>query len=172
MNWDAVTGIAEIIGVVLVFLSLIYVAMQIRQNTQVTRDQSTRSLMLATTDATGDVARDGELADILMRGTYNRGELDPGEMFRFNCFFFSYYNQVDYAYEQYLAGKLDIQSWDKIAQEIPVYIGAPGIREWWSEDKIRFTPPFFAFVESILDEHPSMSKLPSIPSPDEVQNGT
>ena len=37
MNWDAVIAVAEIIGVMAVIASLIYVAMQIRQNTAIAR---------------------------------------------------------------------------------------------------------------------------------------
>ena len=34
MNWEAVGAIAEAVGVVAIFVSLIYVAVQIRQNTR------------------------------------------------------------------------------------------------------------------------------------------
>ena len=37
MNWDAVIAVAEIVGVMAVIASLIYVAMQIRQNTAIAR---------------------------------------------------------------------------------------------------------------------------------------
>ena len=33
MNWDAITAIAEVIGVIAVVISLVYVGMQVRQNT-------------------------------------------------------------------------------------------------------------------------------------------
>ena len=39
MNWEAVGAISEAIGVIAIFISLIYVAVQIRQNTH----QSVRS---------------------------------------------------------------------------------------------------------------------------------
>ena len=168
MTFQDLGSLGELIAAVATVATLIYLAIQIRLNTQATRDQSTRSLMLANSEATGQIARDPELADILMRGSYDRSQLSPQEKFQFNCFFFSYYNQVDYAYEQYLAGKLDSQSWEKIAQEIPIFIGAAGIRDWWSEDKIRFSPPFVAFVESKLDGSGEKLKLPSVPAAAEV----
>ena len=34
MNWDAVEAIGEIVGALAVFLTLIYLALQIRQNTK------------------------------------------------------------------------------------------------------------------------------------------
>jgi len=37
MNWDAVTGVAELIGATGVIASLVYVGLQIRQNTIATQ---------------------------------------------------------------------------------------------------------------------------------------
>ena len=34
MNWDAVGAIAEVIGAIAIFVSLVYLAVQIRQSTQ------------------------------------------------------------------------------------------------------------------------------------------
>ena len=34
MNWEALGAISEAVGVIAIFVSLVYVAMQIRQNTQ------------------------------------------------------------------------------------------------------------------------------------------
>ncbi len=172
MSIQDLGSLGEFVAAIATIATLIYLALQIRQNTQATKDQSTRSLVLANSEATGDIARDGELADILMRGAYDRGALNAAEKFRFNCFFFSYYNQIDYAYERYLHGKMEAEPWKKIAKEIPVYIGSPGIRAWWSEDKIRFSPAFVDFVEGQLNSDVTKSKLPSVPSPDEVENTT
>jgi hypothetical protein len=37
MNWDAIGATGEIVGALVVFLTLIYLAIQIRQNTHATR---------------------------------------------------------------------------------------------------------------------------------------
>ena len=44
MNWDAVSAIAESIGVVGVIVSLIYLAIQLKENTNVARAQSRQSI--------------------------------------------------------------------------------------------------------------------------------
>ena len=42
MNWDAITAIAELAGVVAVVVSLIYVGFQVRQNTRQLRHDNLR----------------------------------------------------------------------------------------------------------------------------------
>jgi hypothetical protein len=44
MNWDALSAIAETIGVVGVIVSLIYLAIQLKENTNVARSQSRQSI--------------------------------------------------------------------------------------------------------------------------------
>ena len=44
MNWDALSAIAESIGVVGVIVSLIYLAIQLKENTNIARSQSRQSI--------------------------------------------------------------------------------------------------------------------------------
>ena len=44
MNWDAASAIAEIVGVVGVIVSLIYLARQLKESTKVARSQSRQSI--------------------------------------------------------------------------------------------------------------------------------
>ena len=163
MNIQELGSLGEFIAAIATIVTLIYLALQIRQNTRTTKDQITHSLVMANSEATFEVAKDGEMADLLLRGIYERPKLTATEQLRFNCFFFSYYNQVEWAYEQFLAGKLDARSWEKIASEIPAFIGSPGVQEWWSEDKIRFSPMFVEYVERALKEAEKTSNIPSVP---------
>jgi len=165
MNWDALGAIAEFFGAVGVIATLIYLSIQVRVNTKATKDEATRSLMLANSEAAMDAAKDADLADIIQRGFYRPGELTPAEQARYNLYFFSYYNQVDYAYERFLEGELDERSWNKIAKEIPAYIGAPGGRHWWASDKVRFSSAFIAYVDDVLSKAGIASDLPTVPSP-------
>ena len=45
MNWEAIGAIGEIIGAIAVFLSLIYLALQIRSNTNVEKAAALREVL-------------------------------------------------------------------------------------------------------------------------------
>ena len=163
MTIQELGSLGEIIAAIATVVTLLYLAVQIRLNTEATKEEATRSLMLANSLATMDAVKDKELADTLLRGIYGEEELSPVEQFRYNGFFFAYYNQVDYAYERYRKGHLDERSWKRIAKEIPAYIGAPGGQKWWAMDKIRFSPEFVVYVEKVVAEHGPPSVIPSVP---------
>lgn len=64
MNWETGAAIAEIVAAAGVIASLIYLAVQIRQSTKVSRAEITKDLFLASRTAILDVAANNELAKI------------------------------------------------------------------------------------------------------------
>jgi len=64
MNWIAIATIAEIIGAAGVIASLIYLAVQIRQSTKVTRAETTKDLYLASRAAILEIAANDELTKV------------------------------------------------------------------------------------------------------------
>ena len=166
MNWDVLAAIAEFFGAIGVIVTLIYLATQIRLFTKATKDEATRSLMLANSEASMDVAKDGELTDIIQRGLYRHGELTPIEQTRYNLFFFSYYNQVDYAYERFREGQLDERSWNKIAKEIPAVHCCAGREDLVGVGQSSVFARIRCLRRKCAIEKASMSSdiLPSVPS--------
>ncbi len=163
MNWDAVIGIAEIVGAIAVVVSLGYVAVQIRQNTKATRYQTTQNLIAANSDANYMFANNGELAAIAMKGSYEPDAMSDEERFRFSTWFFAYYNHFDFAYHQHLNGQLDEAMWEKLAYEMPLYVSSlPGVKEWWSRDKSRFSKEFVTYMEEQMSNIDQSGTIPTI----------
>ncbi|MGR8946696.1 MAG: hypothetical protein ACU84Q_01525 [Gammaproteobacteria bacterium] len=163
MNWEAIIGFAEIVGAIAVVVSLWYVAIQIRQNTAATRYQTTQNLIAANSDANYMFANNGELAAIAMKGCYEPESMSDEERFRFSTWFFSYYNQFDFAYHQYLNGQIDEAMWEKMAYEMPLYVSSlPGVNEWWARDKKRLSKEFVAYMEQQMSRLEPSPVTPTI----------
>ena len=165
MSWEAVSGIAEIVGALVVVISLLYVAIQIQQNTKATRYQATQNLISSMSDAHFRISEDGELAALMRKGCSSRGSLNEDEQLRFNMWLFSTYNQYDFAYHQYRAGELDEEIWRKMEFELPLWINnLPGVGEWWQQDKVRMSKDFVDYVDYKLANSAPVSShsLPTI----------
>ncbi len=63
MNWEAVSAIAEILGVLTVIGSLIYIGRQINQNTQIARANIVHETNALSNQIFQLIAQDSELAD-------------------------------------------------------------------------------------------------------------
>ena len=90
MDWGVVSAVAQVIAAVAVVVSLIYLAVQIRDNTkhlektiQATRTQSAGS-MLGGFDRWRDMILDQENSDIWIRGLNDLGSLRGAEKLKFN----------------------------------------------------------------------------------------
>lgn len=57
MNWDAVSAIAEILGVLAVVISLVYVGFQVRQNTMQLRQDNLLNNVRGTVSSTAPRSR-------------------------------------------------------------------------------------------------------------------
>lgn len=65
MDWEVAATIAEIVGAVGVIASSVYLALQIRQSTKVSRAESTKDLYHASRSAVLDIESNDSLAKIL-----------------------------------------------------------------------------------------------------------
>jgi hypothetical protein len=68
MNWEAASAIAEILGVIAVIGSLIYVGRQINQNTWIARANIVHETGALSNQIFQLIAQDSELADIYDSG--------------------------------------------------------------------------------------------------------
>ena len=84
MNWEAIAAVSEVVGTIAVLITFIYLAIQIRQNTEVTRVASAQNLLTNDISTHFLVASDNGLADILQKGVYEPDSLTPPEQLRFN----------------------------------------------------------------------------------------
>ena len=75
MNWEAVGAIGEAIAAAGVIATLVYLALQIRQNTQTVRAATFQQAAAASTALAEQLSRDPELTRIFVSGVNELGSL-------------------------------------------------------------------------------------------------
>jgi hypothetical protein len=165
MTWEAVSAISEATGAIVVIVSLIYVAIQIRQNTKAVTYQTTQALIHANSESAYLLSSDADLATLFHKGSMDRSLLTDVERLRFNTYLYGYYNQADFAYEQSLEGQVASTTWARIERDLPIWISLPGVRAWWDEDKTRLSDGFVAFLEKKVEEMEALENIPTLGIP-------
>ncbi len=149
-DWGA---IGEMIGGFAVLASLVYLAVQIRQNTrQITRSvEATQLEAFERSVASGNRFREllilnPDLASLFLRGLESIRGMDRGEMFRFNLLMRNVFSEFHGAYVRHQAWSTDPDSF--VGQRVlDAMLGNKGVREWLATTDADWRPEFKAFVK-------------------------
>ena len=140
MNWDAIGAIAELAGAVGVILSLVYLAMNIRQNTgqmerneRAARGAAYQDVLSNLQTYLTPVSADAELSEIFRRGLLDCRELTEAEFFRFNWMVGGYMTNLDNVYYQYCDGVVSEARWQIMLNHVRYFARTPGFRDWWDQ---------------------------------------
>lgn len=134
INWSEWTAIAEIISSVAILVTLIYLSIQTKQNTEATL-ASTRQTMI-TTDV--DI-----LHAVMENPTFyiklqTDQELTPEEDTRLQSWLIMVIRTREYQWLQYKNGLLDKQSWETYLSGVRGNLSYPLSRSWWNKVAYNF----------------------------------
>ena len=155
MNWDAIGAIAELIGGVAVLITLIYLSIQVKQNSRMQRQQNVTEQTNRCIGSGQLMASDPEFADIFQRALNNM-ELTATEFMRLSGFFFAILTDFEEMYYTHKAGEQSEFRWQNLNTHVHWQI-KPGTKgnEWWHAMKHNFyTKEFIEYVDHLLVNGP------------------
>jgi hypothetical protein len=152
MNWEALAAIAELLGAIGVLASLIYLGLQIRQNTTWLRQQafqlSTNEIRLWALQFSGSRGN----AELFLKGQSDFGSLDPTERFRFTMMIFEICS-VWATYQEHSSDDL-LGLHESAESIIGTWIEQGWFTGWWELNSYMFSPGFKSFIGDLLQRHP------------------
>ncbi|NIM69819.1 MAG: hypothetical protein GTN86_04170 [Xanthomonadales bacterium] len=108
MNRENLNFWLSLIANIGVLGGLLFVGYEIRQNTVQLRAESSRSITASVNDLNVGIYSDAELVAILIKGTKDRGALNPVERYRFDTVQFSRLNIAEYVLDLEREGVSDL----------------------------------------------------------------
>ena len=129
MNWEAIAAIAEVVGVIAIVVSLVYLSAQIRQSTKASRAGASYTINDSLSKIVGAIRADGEFADIWIRGCEDLESLDPVERVRFTSHLLDMLNLAEYVNQLEMQDLSDAHI-DYIPWIALLYRENPGIRSF------------------------------------------
>lgn len=141
-------AIGELVGGVAVIASLVYVGVQVRQNTRAQNTAAGDATVANLMEIQNSVARDSDLARIVMSGGADASQLALDDRFRFNLLGRSMFIQYDIARIKRERGLLEDSLWHTSVAFFDDALSAPGIRWWWDRNLGQFSPAMQDFVRN------------------------
>ena len=147
MTLEQIASIAEIIGLILVIASLIYVAQQLRQNIDMMRVNASSERVQRNNDLIKSIVERREVAEYWMKGATEFDSLDETD--RQRLIFFErrailHWHNMFGLHAQNLVPDSD---WNELTWIIRNIGRRQSIRETWSIFKDSFRKPFQEFIE-------------------------
>lgn len=146
MNWDAIAAIAEGLGAVGVIATVIYLAFQIRQNTQSIQGSTAQSIM---SQEIGLYALLAKHASVYRRGCANLTELDSDEIVVFEYLVSAEQSQMYSAYVQFHKNQIPESLWRAYIADWMDKLQIPGFQFVWADIKHVYPDEFCQCLEEI-----------------------
>ena len=152
MNWEALGASGEIVGALIVIVSVIYLALQVRQNTATSRSEvmGTISIELAKQyEAWGSDQRSCELFHKIVYEDYRRADFSDTDMVSISFLIISRLYLYEAAYRSYREGILSESEF--LPMMSSKMWNLPFVIDSWPTYVIEFSPDFVAYMEDAFE---------------------
>ena len=156
LELSAVLGnIGEFIGAIAVLITLVYLAVQIKQNTAALRSGNATTVQINIQSLAASAIADREFGDILIKGLGDPQSLTPSERIALYAWLFNMLKTGELAYAHYIKGDLDESYWLAYLNFLQSYWLTPGCIHYWEDRRAAFVPDFQRAMEQWMAESTS-----------------
>jgi hypothetical protein len=159
MNWEAIGAIGELIGAVAVVITLVYLAVQIRQNTMVSRAATRQKVAQMAMAAGSDVAINGDLAELLVRDLEGK-EITPAQRLRLFARLYVALRHWENIHYQHLIGMLSKDEWRGFRLNLKALFEWKTTQTYWKNERSFYSSAFQDEITTIQKEVASSNEDP------------
>ena len=156
MSFEQLSSLAQIVGSVGVVVSLIFVGLQIRQNTGALQRNEHNSTMAQWTVIRMAIAKHRDIADLMTSGLKGERPLDAADQLRLEMMLNEYAWASFHIWDRTQRGVFPQGTFEASTGQTlsDLFKTAPGAA-WWRSSQQIFPPPFVADVAAVLASSPA-----------------
>ena len=142
--------LAQLVGAFAVVLSLLYLAVQIRQNTRALHSSTYQAATDSVSSFMSLMVSSRELSGLLLRGAADAEPLTHEERYRFETLLLMLFQVLDNVHFQHRQGTIDREGWERAAATARVFLAGRGVQAWWRSNQVPLSHGFSAYVDAQL----------------------
>ena len=143
--------VSQIAAAVLIVPTLLYLALQVRQNTAQLKAAARYQFVEATGQMNVVIAQSKQAASVFRRGNDALENLDDDERIQFVFFIAQHFQIHSVMFELYQDGLLPETQWHNVRKDILAMVRTPGGRRVWEDfAKTGLEPKYVALVERLI----------------------
>jgi hypothetical protein len=148
MTLDQLGSISEIIGGLGVIISLVYLALQIRKNTEAERTATYQAIVSDFGALNNTMASSPELSHLFVQAMEDYHQLSSNEKARISQLFFQCFRYFENMFYQHRKGYLDEEVWAGWKRLMLTYYSRPGFQAWWGHRRDVYSESFAIFLKT------------------------
>ena len=158
MTLEDLGNLGELIAAIATLGALIYLAMQIRQNSESVKLSAGQTILTSLNEALQSASSSPQQARVVILGQSDFDNLPEEEQIQFIVWLFGWFRVLEQAHHYNKKGILDEEIWGgHVNHTKQVMKGATAI-SWWSKRKSFFSSSFQEFIDDMVS---SESEAPS-----------
>jgi hypothetical protein len=149
MNWAMLTAIGQLATVFVGVPSIIYFAIQLREQTRERRQAAVNALTQQWGDLTRALHENAEFTALFLRGVQSFEDLDAVSKLRFSAFQNRFFKNFEGMYYSRREGILSPELWEEIERTMSDFLAYHGVRQWWETRKHWHSDAFVRVVDAM-----------------------
>ncbi len=150
-------SIGELLGSIAVFISLIYLAVQIRSGTETARTSTYQSVVSDFSALNQSMSSTPDLSLMFVNALEDFESLSPDEKARISQLFFMCFHNFENMFYQHRKGYLENDLWLGWKRLMLTYHARPGFQTWWSIRSDVYSEAFVEFLRTEKIDRPIAS---------------
>ena len=139
--------IAEVTGGIAIIASLIFVGLEVQENTQITKLTLDRAIDQQNLALNLTLAQSPDLAEILVRAEVDRDGLTDAERARFDNYCYSRFGAYENIVGDFSSGFIAQEEYDVWIEHFDFRFSKPGYRQFWIENRMGYFPTFRTWAD-------------------------
>ncbi|MEP4484806.1 MAG: hypothetical protein ABJ013_04180 [Halioglobus sp.] len=162
MSIQDIGSIGELIAALATLATLIYLAIQVRQNTRALTSATFQNITAEMGKNVEPLSTNADLAAIMVKGFPNPDCLSAEERLRLSSVLVASFRRMESVYVQNTLGSIDDDLQAGFELSILTLLTTPFGAQWWRDAKVTFYKPFVAHLDKRVEHselpaaHPSM----------------
>ncbi|NNL84200.1 MAG: hypothetical protein HKP27_01020 [Myxococcales bacterium] len=140
-------SIGEAIGGIAVIASLVYLMIEVRQNTVTARLATVQTIADSFANWTAALGRDPKLVELYVGGLGDSKTLSATEQLQFDFLVLTLVRKLENAFAQYRGGNVQEVEWRSWSVPIRLILSTPGGKRWWAEWSGQLSDEFRTYVD-------------------------
>jgi hypothetical protein len=144
----------EIVGIFAVLMGLVFVGLELRQNSELLRITATQTLASEYSDALEVMAYEGGAACVYALGIKGLHNLNDVQRLRFFVQMFLILRSAEQLHYYSLEGMVEDRVWRGFEQQLLEVANLPGVQEYWKVRSSWYSDVFQNYIDSVSESGP------------------